>query len=379
MAYLTYFDAVEHLITASFGGPQDAEQRDIRTAVQRAYAELTQIRDWAYYHVHGRVITAATYSTGTVALPTTTTVTLTGGSFATAGMTAANAKHWSIKVGDKVFPISAYNSATSLTLDLANTSTVAAGTSYTLYRTLYPLPSDFRNMDEPSDEFNWWSGIYVSPDEAMKLERVSNSSGNPLHWTIVKDPHGTGWAIRLVGYPTRAETIDFVYRRSPRAIKYSGHEARARAGTASRASSTVTGSQTFFESPMAGSILRIGNITDSPGPESSLVPYVSEHRITAVASASSLTTEDSGFIGATKYLITDPLDLAPHMHNAMYSAAEYWLARIRNQKPDNAFAMYQRDLRLAMEMDQLAPLSGRSREIWHDGGWKSPLKPDEGA
>jgi hypothetical protein len=62
----------------------------------------------------------------------------------------------------------------------------------------------------------------------------------------------------------------------------------------------------------------------------------------------------------------------------MYSAAEYWLARIRNQKPDNAFAMYQRDLRLAMEMDQLAPLSGRSREIYHDGGWKSPLKPDAG-
>ena len=36
---LTYYDAVEHLITCSYGGPQDAEQSDIRSAVQRSYSE----------------------------------------------------------------------------------------------------------------------------------------------------------------------------------------------------------------------------------------------------------------------------------------------------------------------------------------------------
>jgi hypothetical protein len=40
--------------------------------------------------------------------------------------------------------------------------------------------------------------------------------------------------------------------------------------------------------------------------------------------------------------------------------------------------MYQRDLRMAMEQDQLAPLSGRSRNIYHDGGWRAPLRPDQG-
>lgn len=379
MPYLTYFDVVEHLITASFGGPQDAEQRDIRTAVQRSYAELTQIRDWAYYHVHGRLVTAATYSAGTVQMPTTTTVTLTGGSFATAGMTAGNARHWSLRIGDTVFPVQSYDSATTLTLALPKDTTVPAGTAYTLYRSIYPLPADFRNMDEPSDEFNWWAGLYVTPDEAMKIERVSNSSGAPYHWTIIKDPHGSGWAIRLIGYPTKAETIDFLYRRSPRAIRFSGHEAALRQGTIARSGVTVTGTGTAFSADMTGSILRVGDTTNVPGPVSSISPYVSESRIDARTSATELTTEDSGTIASsTKYLITDPMDLASHMHNAMYSAAEYWLARIRNQKPDNAFAMYQRDLRLAMEMDQLAPLSGRSREIYHDGGWKSPLKPDEG-
>jgi hypothetical protein len=66
------------------------------------------------------------------------------------------------------------------------------------------------------------------------------------------------------------------------------------------------------------------------------------------------------------------------MSTAMHSAAEYWLARIRKTGEDKAYQFYQRDLRLALEQDQLAPLSGRSREIWHDGGWRSPLRPDVG-
>jgi hypothetical protein len=79
-----------------------------------------------------------------------------------------------------------------------------------------------------------------------------------------------------------------------------------------------------------------------------------------------------------KYLITDPLDLPQHMHNAMYSCAEYWLSRIRDKGIDKALGVYQRDLRLAMEQEQLTPLAGRSRQIWHNGGWRSPLLPDGG-
>ena len=379
MSYLTYFDLVESLIVSSYGGPQDAEQRDIRTAVQKAYSEVTTIRDWSYYHVYGRVVTSATYSTGTVAA-SSGTVTLTGGSFATAGVTAANAKHWTLRCGDRSYPLGAYVSATSVTLGSQFSGLdVTAGTSFTLFRTLYPLPSDFRNMDEPSDEFNWWSGVYVTPDEAMKIERVSNSSGSPYHWTVVKDPHSSGWAIRLIGYPTEVETVDFTYRRSARPIRYSGHEAAVRQGTLARTTATVTGASTAFATAMVGSILRVGDTSNSPGPIESLTPWVSETEITAVASATSLTTADSGTISSsTKYLITDPIDVAPHMQQAIDSCCDYWLARIRGKGEDRAFQLYQRDLRLAFEQDQLAPLSGRSKEIYHDGGWRTPLKPDQG-
>jgi len=383
MAYFTYFDLVESLIVSSYGGPQDAEQRDIRTAIHKAYAEVTQIRDWSYYHVHGRVITQAPYSTGTVT-SSGTTVTLSNGTWPTWAATGAY-----LKVGQEICRVASRTSDSVIVLD--STLTLKANVTsqpYTLYRTVYPLPSDFRNLDEPSDEYNWWSGLYVTPDQAMKLERVSNSSGEPYHWTIIKDPDSTGWAIKLIGYPTKAETIDFTYRRSARPIKYSGHEAAAR--FASIAGGPVAGFSALqivcasksFLADMAGSVIRVGATSTYPGTLESLNPYTLERRITAVVDYAS--TKDAVDVDAavdfsdSSAFVTDPIDVARHMQQAVDSCCDYWLARTRGQKTDQAFSMYQRDLKLAFEQEQLAPLSGRSERVWHDGGWRSPLLADQG-
>jgi hypothetical protein len=125
-------------------------------------------------------------------------------------------------------------------------------------------------------------------------------------------------------------------------------------------------------------VLRIGN-AEYPGAIESMTPYQSEHLITAFEDENNVTISPAALdVYQAKSIITDPIDVAPHMQQAVDSCCDYWLARIRGQKPDDAFTMYQRDLRLAFEQDQLAPLSGRSQEIWHDGGWKSPLKVDRG-
>jgi hypothetical protein len=378
MAYTTYFDLVESLIVSSYGGPQDAEQRDIRTAIHRAYDELTTIRDWAYYHVHGRVILQAPYDTGSVT-SSGVTVTLTGGTWPSWAATGAY-----LKVGEEICRVATRTSNSVIVLDSAlSLKANVTASPYILYRTVYPLPSDFRNLDEPSDEYNWWSGLYVTPDQAMKLERVSNSSGEPYHWTVVKDPDSTGWAIKVIGYPTGTQTLDFTYRRAARPIRWSGHEANARAGTITSQYVApvldVNGAGTNFQASMAGSILRIGDASNHPGPIESLTPYTAEMLILSVNDNEELTTQGSlELLTPTKYLITDPIDVAAHMAGAMDSACDYWLARIRGTGEDKAFSMYQRDLRLAMEQDQLAPLSGRSRYVWHDGGWRSSLQADAG-
>lgn len=369
MAYLTYFDVVEHLISASFGGPQDAEQRDIRTAVHRCYTELSNIRDWSWQHAHGRVITSAP-ETGTVSSYSSGTLTLS------TGLAGTGFSH--VKIGNIVSRIASRTSATVYVLDdLVQFPSATNGDICTFYKTTYGLPSDFRNLDEPSDEFNWWSGSYVTPDEAMKMERVNFQSGTPLHWTVIKDPTSPGWVLKLVGYPTVVETVDFTYRRSLRPLRWSGHEESARVGTVGFSGTTLTGSQTTFSDSMEGSILRLGDALSVPGPITSISPYLSEHAIASVSSATSAVLAETLGVGAgRKYLVSDPIDLPPHMHNVMLSGAEYWLARIRSNNVEEKYQLYQRDLRLAMEADQLAPVSGRSKRIWHDGGWRAPLLAD---
>lgn len=381
MAYLTYFDLVESLIVSSYGGPQDAEQRDIRTAVQRAYSEVTTIHEWSHYYQHGRIITQPQYQTGTVAYNSSTRqLTLTGGTW------PAWAESGSVSIGRAIAKVGARVSNTVLTLDstLTFASTLAAGQAYVLYQTDYALPADFRNMDEPSNEFNWWSGLYLKPDEAMKLERVGNRSGRPWHWTVLKNPNGSGHILKLVGYPTAQETLDFTYRRYPRQIRYSGHEPSMRFAsiTANDPLERTTASGAFT-APMVGSVMRIGTTSDFPGPIESLNPYVSEAAITQITtlvnSNDTALVDSPDTIANQKAIITDPVDVARHMEVALHSCAAYWLDRIRGGKAEQSFSTYQRDLRLALEQDQLAPLSGRTREIWHDGGWRSPLKADEGA
>ena len=374
MAYLTYFDVVEHLIASSFGGPQDAEQRDIRTAVHRCYAEIGNIRDWSWQHAHGRVLTVA---------PETFTVSaLSGATLSLSGLVGPTSTMSHVRIGDRVSEIASI-SGTTVTLSssvLPPSGTVQNGDTATFYKTLYDLPSDFRNLDEPSDEFNWWSGAYVTPDEAMKMERVNFQTGSPLHWTVIKSPTANSYVLKLVGYPTAVETIDFTYRRDLRSLRWSGHETDARTGTVDTVAASplpVAGTSTEFSPSMVGSILRFGTTSDIPGPITSITPYVDEREILSRSSTTSITV-GGGYTSYTgvKYLVTDPIDLPEHMHNVMLSGSEYWLARIRSSNVEEKYQLYQRDLRLAMESDQLAPISGRSKRIWTDGGWRSPLLAD---
>ena len=82
----------------------------------------------------------------------------------------------------------------------------------------------------------------------------------------------------------------------------------------------------------------------------------------------------------TKYAITDVIDASPQMYTAILSACEMWYARIAGKPYDAAMATFNRDLRLAMENDNVAPLSGRPHNTPYPTprsmGWHSELMPD---
>jgi hypothetical protein len=370
---LTYYDAVEHLITSSFGGPQDSEQTDIRTAIQRAYSELSTIRDWNYYQTHGRIRFSINWN-GTVTYSQDTKFF----DLASGDAFPNNSVLCRMRVNNTVAKIATRVSNTRLLCDpiLTPSSDFVSPTAATLYQDTFPLPSDFRSLDSPIDHVAWTRFIYVSADQAMKLENANNLAGPPHAWTVIKDPQGTGWAIKVIGYPVANSNLDFTYRRLPRRLRISGHEASSRQGTVTISDTTVTGTGTAFTSAMVGSVLRIGTATDSPGSDGSLQPYQGEAVITAVASATSCTIATSLSATGVKYIVSDIVDMAPGMFNGLLSCATYWLARIRGSKPDNEFAMYQRDLRLAMESDALTPFQQPQRVIFDAMAWRTPLQAD---
>lgn len=370
---LTYQDLVEHLISATNGGPQDAEQKDIRTAIQRAYTEVVSMREWQYYHTTGRIIFSDSWQGTVTYTPATRTVTKVSGD----AFPSDAAKHF-MRIDNVVAKVATRAGDSSLVLDstLYFPKLYTSAVSASLYRSVYPLPADFRNLDAPIDEASWVGFRFVSQDNAMKMERAQDIQGPPSYWTVIKDPDSYGYAIKVLGYPVEVETLDFTYRRTPRTLRLSGHEPASRAGTVSCAGTTVTGTGTAFSQDMVGSYLRFGTATKSPDTLGSMNPYASQVRITAVASATSLSIDTSSTYSGVKYVVTDPVDAPTGMHNCLLSACEYWLSRMRNDNPDKRYALYQRDLRLAMENDAVAPMSGTEHVVWDTYGWRTPLQAD---
>jgi hypothetical protein len=370
---LTYFDVVEYLITSSFGGPQDAEQKDIRSAIRRATREVVWIRDWQYYNTHCRIVFADNWFGSVSYDAATSTVTRTSGDpFPTDSI------YREMRINNIVCKVRSRTNDNTLVLDsvLDFPKDLVTATSASLYRTVYPLPADFRNMDPPVNEDRLAPLMYVSPDQAMKMERAQSIQGPPSYWTVV--PYdGTGlYAVRIIGYPATVATLDFTYRRANKNLRISGHEAASRQGTISASGSTsVIGVGTAFASSMVGSVLRVGG-ADLPGSEDSLSPFVYESLITAVTSATTLTIQDALTFNSVKYMITDQVDCPPGIQNCMMSASEYWLARIRGNKPEQAYALYQRDLRLAMENDAVIRAQTGSAIVWDAMGWRTPLMAD---
>lgn len=371
--YLTYFDAVEHLIAASFGGPQDAEQKDIRTAMQRAYREVATVRDWRYYQTHGRIVFNPRWE-GTVTYDeeSRTFTRVTGDPF------PLHAANCNVRVNNVVVRIAKRVGDDTLLADevVKFPYDLLTPKAALLYQSLYRLPSDCRNIDTPMDQNKWTYFTFVEPDMAMKIESTVDLQGPPNAWTVIKDPYSAGWAIKVIGYPIVVQTLDFTYRRLPRGLRISGHEDLSRSGTVSANGVSVTGVGTSFTAGMVGSVMRFGTSGRHPDTLGSMAPYEAEALIASVQSATSLTLATAVTATGAKYIVTDIVDMPDSMHNALLSCAEYWLARMRGTKPDNAFAMYQRDLRLALEADQLAPYSGTQRVIWDTSGWRTPLQSD---
>jgi hypothetical protein len=227
----------------------------------------------------------------------------------------------------------------------------------------YVLPANVRNVDSIIPPINSPSAVkYVTPTEWERINIVLPSLNSPLVWTVVKHPTLPGrWVLKVVGDPDTTQTLTFTYRRKPAPLRYMGYEAASRDGSLST----------------SGLVKRYGTATVFPEGPAGINPYTAEE-IIGVAG----TLVGSPPAGA-KTVVSDYLDVSDTMFSAVLSGAEVWVAKMLGKNVEGAMAVYARDLRMAFEADNLAPISGtRPDGIVVSGaralGYYSASGPDTG-
>lgn len=317
-----------------------ANQQMLRQAVLDAYTEFTNAHAWTYLTaVPGRIQLQAAVSTGTVAYDHTggtyeRELTLTDSTWPT------DAYNWSVRIGDAVHDIEDYKSTTVVTLDSVMNpgADVAAGTSYTAFPRWYILPSDFIDFTRPAEEADWWLGEYMPMETLANYQRYEDTTGDVEFYSVGPAPDLYGSLALYVWPPAdAARTLDYVYKRRPRELRYSGKDTADRAGTitVTAASASVTGNSSTFPSDCEGSIIRwSASTTKCPTAIAGDTPYAEERAIKTYTSGTSLTLDDVVVTSrsAVKYIISDPVDIPPSLHSAFLACCRKQLADIKDFK-----------------------------------------------
>jgi hypothetical protein len=354
---LTFSDALDALVDYQAATPQPQAQRFARRALRAALDELAQAHHWTYFFQHGRITTSEPQDSSTI------TFDYSGGAYERLVTLASGSwPSWAadgvLRISNIDYEVSHRQSDTLLQLDVQSNpgEDVAAGTSYTLFRDGYVLPSDFWTMDRPLTSEIWPEIEFVHPTEWLTRRRIVSTSANYPHiYTFMGSPNYHGAKeLLLYPYPDSAFTLDFIYSRRPRAIVFES-ESRGKV-TNSASSTTVTGTDTSFTSAMIGSLIRLSTSgSEEPTGREGANPYSVERSIVAVASSTSLTVDQAITDAHTsvRYVISDPIDIdVPLMGRALSRCAESQLGKLRRLEDRTALdAEYTKALVLAKEAD----------------------------
>lgn len=333
----TYADAISDLVDLAQGHGMSASQPVLRRCVKQAYRQLFAAHDWSFLYSPGRIQLQAAQGTGTVVYDHTggtyeRQLTITGATWPTWAEDAV------VRFNSVVCEIESRKSDTVVTLDATmNPGADVASTTFSCYPRWYVLPPDFGAMTRPLETTKWVGAQNISPTEMLALDRYREDTGNVKYYSI-GSAHGLYGSMALGVFPpsNATETLDFVYKKRQRDLRYTGHDGGDYAGTISVSQDTaaVTGSGTSFVSGMVGSILRLGDTSNRPTGLDGLYPWAEQRAISAVASSTGLTLDANVTTGysAVKYVVTDPLDIDAAVYDAFLALCERSLAIARDWK-----------------------------------------------
>jgi hypothetical protein len=370
---------VDYLLTTTGGGALDGEHKAVRQAVISGIRDLFQARSWLWHTKSAsftttQVAKTASTTTGSATVSVNNTDGLVVGRIVTFGSLNY------FELTPRIVSINA--AASTVTLDRAATATAAGITM--LVQTYYDLPANVKDIDSLMTETVGTLHYYVTPQEWQQLQVNTRGAGEPYYYTIMRsDVNPDRYQIRFVGVPTNGTVVFYIYRYIPDLVKYLGFETSCRAGTVStNNTTTVTGTGTQFPEDVGYAVIRFGSATKDADPLGSLTPYVHERVIRSVSGGTLTVDTAVPTLTNVKYAISNILDCSPQMYTAVLSASEMWYARIIGKNATEAIAIYNRDLRVAMENDVVSPLGGRMYTTHYPTprtmGYHSPLRGDVG-
>lgn len=351
----TYSDIVNHLVDYMRDQNTTSTKRFAKRAASDGLRELANIHRWNYYRTHGRINTSASYSTGTVVFDYTggayeRMLTLTGGTW----------PDWiedGVVVIDSIpYDVHEQKSSTVITLTAAsNPGADVSSTSYTCYRDSYPTPEDMIDVETAIILDQDRELLYVNASDWLGLNAWYSQPTNVWYYTVLGDPNYQGsMSFRFAGAPDAAETIDILYRRRPRPLRYFEYNTGTVTNTAS--STTVTGSGTTFSEFMVGSVIRLYDATNYPTNEEGDYPAYVERVITDVSSTTVLTVDAAipDAYSAVKYVITDPIDIDKQVMANLYKrTCEKLVEQTRQGKNlSQVVSMWQSEMKIAIGADK---------------------------
>lgn len=329
----TLADMIEKLLDDANVASDPEARRKARRVVLEAYREFPQRDEWGYFTRSGQVRTQADQSDGSLAFD------FTGGAeerlCTLTGATVPSNGEWFTVVIDGVhYPVERAIDSTTFTLPEAQNpgADVAAGTEYRMYRSIYPVPIDYRVGSAPIELNGWAAPMYVSPAQIVDYLWLNNTAQS---WQRAYTIRGggkqySGMVFEFAPPPSTAVTYQFVYQADPRPIGLIGTSVEYSTGTVSVSGTAATFVGTTLTSRMQGCVLRLTNGATIPtgrgGAYGNDNPYAEQRVIEEVLTTTTATIDQApdGTFSGVKYTICDPLDIDYHVMLDAFKALCTW-------------------------------------------------------
>lgn len=349
----TYLDLIDRLRAYVGNDGSDLKSAAVIRAAAEAVQSISQKADWNYYKTVGLFTGSVPYSTGTIEFDFTggtyeRQVTLTGGTW------PDWAQYGTVAVNNVPYDVSRRISSTVLTLkeNSSPSSDIAAGTIYQIYRTRYPLPSNFVSMHKPVINSQYTQLGYVTYDQFLTRRNFNDGPGQPSMFTVIDDGLGQK-QVQIWNPPDQAYAFQYEYKRKP-VLPVVVDESTGKISLTA-ASVNVTGVSTMFTQAMNSAVLRVSYDQKKPTAFDSINPPQSEHVIEAVSSTTALElTEAAAQSAASRgYTISSRVDVAdgPMFHYLVHLGMKNLRIYLRINMVQGEIQDYERAEREAKDAD----------------------------